>query len=169
MNPIQYLTIALKSLWSNKVRSFLTMLGVIIGVFSVITFLAIGNGLQKEITGQFENFGSNLLIILPGKIEGPNSFQGSIGASTLSTEDVEDLRQQTTHLETVSPIMIVSAVVSYQGKTISGPLTIATDEQHFLIRNEKIAEGSFFTRQQLDNRARVVVLGGAVKEQIFGN
>lgn len=167
MNLFNYLEISFRALWANKVRSILTMLGVVIGVFSVITFLAIGEGLKAAVTSQFESFGSNLLIVVPGKVEGLQSFGGTLGASTLSLRDVEDIKAATKHVEAISPIMIVSAVVIKDNKTIPGPFVVGTDENLARIQNMSFAEGRFFMQQETAQKAAVAVLGGGAKTRIF--
>lgn len=167
MNPIDYLKISLSALLANKVRSALTMLGVIIGVFSVITFLAIGEGLKSEIAKQFENFGSNLLIVVPGKVDGFQSFGNTLGASTLSIKDADSIRSNS-HVQNLSPLMLVSAVVAYDGKTVSGPMVVGTDENASLVQNMEFEAGGFFTNAQVAQKARVAVLGGNAKQKIFG-
>lgn len=167
MTLFDYLKIASRALWSNKARSILTMLGVVIGVFSVITFLSIGEGLKAEVERQFKGFGSNLLIIVPGKVEGFESFGNTIGASTLSLKDVEAIKSQSNKIESVSPFMIVSAVVKFNSKTVPGPMVIGTDANLPQVQNMEFAQGIFFNSLQENQRARVAVLGGTAKERIF--
>lgn len=169
MTVLDYLKIASTALWANKIRSTLTMLGVIIGVFSVITFLAIGEGLKKEITGQFESFGSNLLFVLPGIVEGFESFGNTLGASTLSLSDVNDIRNEAVYVENLSPLMIVSAIVTKDGKTIAGPMVIGTDENIPKLQNMDFEKGSFFVQSDVSSKRRLAVLGGNAKEKIFGS
>jgi putative ABC transport system permease protein len=167
MNIFQYFKIAALSLWANKVRSALTMLGVIIGVFSVITFLAIGEGLKDSVNSQFDDFGSNLLIIVPGKVEGLEGLGNTLGASTLSIGDVDSIRNQSTHIESITPLMVVSAVLTYENKTVPGPMVIGTDPSYATVQTMKFSEGTFFTKQQYDDRARVAVVAGNAAEKIF--
>jgi putative ABC transport system permease protein len=169
MNPWQYLKIAFGSLNANKVRSFLTMLGVVIGVFSVITFLGIGEGLKREFNKQFDDFGSNLLYVLPGKVEGFEGLASTNGASTLSLKDVETIETQTANVESLTPYMQVAGVISHNGKPVIGPILIATNHKLPLIQNIKIEEGAYFTQQQVSANARVAFLGSAAKKKIFGN
>ncbi|MBI2607406.1 MAG: ABC transporter permease [Candidatus Doudnabacteria bacterium] len=168
MNPQDYLKLAATSLLTNKIRSSLTMLGVIIGVFSVITFLAIGEGLRAEISGQFEQLGSNLLIVLPGKVEGLESFTGTIGASTLSLKDLETIKTQSPLTESASPVMLVSGVITVAGETVTGPFVVGTDEAQDDIQKMELAAGSFFSAAQVANQARVMVLGHNAETRMFG-
>lgn len=92
---LENIRLALKAVWAKKIRSVLTMLGVIIGVFAIVMLVAIGEGVKQEVTGQIEGLGSNLLFIVPGKIDaesGPSSGASFIGASSLTEEDIAVLR-----------------------------------------------------------------------------
>lgn len=168
MNPFNYFKISITALLANKIRSILTMLGVVIGVFSVITFLSIGEGLKDEVTGQFESFGSNLLFVVPGQVDGFQSFGNTLGASTLSMKDVNDIRTKAVQIEALSPLMIVSAVITKDGKTVPGPMVVGTDDNIPQLQTMEISEGNFFTEDDVNAKHRVAVLGGNPREKIFG-
>jgi len=172
MNDI--LEIALKSIMLNKVRSFLTMLGVIIGVSSVVVLTAIGTGLSAYVTEEFNALGANTLYIFPGDIfgEGGNfsaeSSATSLTGSKLTMADVTRLKRLREHVAEVSPLSIGSAKASYRtnNKTVSVVGSTPNIEETF---NVPAAIGNFFNEQQADGGDRVVVLGWQIAEDLFGS
>lgn len=168
----QNMKIAFVSIKSAKIRSFLTMLGVIIGVSSVLVMIAIGDGVKKDVTGQITDLGTNLLTVVSGKVGGGSSgFSGaasSMGVSTLTKKDVESIRQLS-YITDVSTMNLISSLVMAKGKTDNGSLVIATDPSLTTIRMLKFREGGFFTDQDNNNQNQVVVLGAAVKKNLFGD
>lgn len=167
----QNIKMALLSIRSAKLRSFLTMLGIIIGVSSVLIMIAIGDGVKKEVTGQITDLGSNLLTVVSGKVGGSGGFSGaasSLGASTLTKQDVDSV-SKLEHVEQVSKMNLISSLVVANGKTDSGGIVVATDPDLAALRSLKFDNGGFFTAQQNDNEDKVAVLGGAVKKNLFGD
>ncbi|MBI2405802.1 ABC transporter permease [Candidatus Microgenomates bacterium] len=171
----QLATIALRALLANRFRSFLTMLGVIIGVSSVILLVSIGSGFRTLVTGELQGLGSNLLLVVPGELEvsrgGPAAGGGALGSFTTSKikeEDVERIR------ENVSGI--VEAVgVAYAGSSIryaderKGVQIIGTTTEFPSVRNTSVGRGDFFTTADVSRASRVVVLGSTVAENLFGS
>ncbi|MEX0934542.1 MAG: ABC transporter permease [Candidatus Saccharimonadales bacterium] len=177
---------ALSSIAHSKMRSFLTMLGIIIGVSSVITVLAVGEGIKQQIVGESETLGSNLINITPGQTFGAdgNSFNptASVGASTLSEEDVETIRSLDT-IEAAAPIALISGIPNHGGSPISGVTIMSTDADLAKVLNLGFASGAFLT--QADDEAEgigsdetatteesvgevnEIVLGYRAAEQIF--
>lgn len=164
---------AFRAIQSNKLRAFLTMLGVIIGVSSVVLLTAIGNGISAYITQQFDELGANTLIIFPGDVFGDNgSFSSEnqasgIANSTLRQTDVKALERLREDVIGVSPLSMKSSSLSFQSKEQTTSV-LGTTSNFADINNTLIEFGDFFTESD-DNRAeRVVVLGHEINKELFG-
>jgi putative ABC transport system permease protein len=151
---------------ANKMRSSLTMLGVIIGVAAVIALLSIGQGVQKMVTEQIQSAGSNLLMILPGQITEAGGFEFK---PTLTYGDAQAMADpmNVPDAAIVAPTMEGNTAVSYDGEDLS-TTTAGVLAEHDLVRNLEVVLGRFLTTQDIDRRARVAVLGSNVAEQLFG-
>jgi len=162
--------LALITLRANKARSILTMLGVIIGVTSVILLVSIGSGLKTYITGQLEGLGSNLLMVVPGEFDVSGEGGGQTGAgaavSKLTIDQQKDL-ERNPNIKTVMPYTENNTTVSYKGKN---KITQAAGVGHEYpeIRDQHPIMGSFFTASQEQSAKKVVVLGKTVAEKLFG-
>lgn len=166
--------LALTALQANKLRSILTMLGVIIGVTSVILLTSIGSGLQNYLNEQFETLGANVLIVMPGgfgsegggigSLAGPPNFQGS----KLTMSHVRDLEKIGRPLEAVAPIFELASKATYQN-TSSTVTLIGTTDQYSKVRKFNIAKGRGLTRPDLDSARRVAVIGPSLAEKLFGS
>lgn len=156
------------SLLANRVRSFLTMLGVIIGVASVVALMALGEGASKSITSQIESIGTNLLFISPGTLEGGGPGSGSIAAQTLSMDDYEAIKQLNLPINGVAPSV-------QNGGTLVAPAAdknvsiVGTVAAYATLNNYKIASGSWFDDAQAYDGASVIVLGANVAKDLFGS
>jgi putative ABC transport system permease protein len=158
--------IALESLRSNKLRTFLTMLGIIIGVWSVVSLISIGNGAQRAITNQVEGIGTNLLSVVPGTQRNGGGFTPS--ANELTLEDAVAIRRAVPELENVSPIYQGSAKII--GGSINQDVQVTgAQPEYATVRNLKVARGQFVTEQMEQGARNVIVLGGAISEEIFGS
>ncbi len=165
MNIVNLLKIALKALNNNKLRCFLTMLGIIIGVASVITMLAIGQGSKNSIREQISEMGSNMIMIHPGNMQRGGVRQSADKMQTLEVSDYEALK-------TVPGIAAISPSVNSGGQFINGnnnyPSTIYGITPDYLdIRKFKISEGTIFTDQDIKQAAKVCVLGQTVVDNLF--
>jgi putative ABC transport system permease protein len=158
---------ALESLSANKLRSMLTVLGIVIGVAAVIAMLSIGRGAQDAITSQIESIGTNLIFVTPGSTNegGVASAPGSAG--TLTTEDVTAL-SQLPGVVAVAPEVDGRAQIVYLGQNANLRL-IGTTSSYQSIRNLALADGSFITDANQAAHSSVVVLGSAVAEQLFNS
>jgi len=163
---------ALISILRNKLRSFLTTLGVIIGVLSVILLTSIGNGLTVFVEEQFENLGSNLLIISPGEIvseEGgfnPDAAALSLTTSKLSEKDVDNLKRAGYPLSAVAPVIEGSIDIrTEQGKRKG--YSLATTPDYSVLRNTKAVSGRFFSDSDVTGNRKVAVIGNKIKEKLF--
>ena len=158
--------VALLSIARNKMRSFLTMLGIIIGVASVIALVALGQGSQKDIEGQVASLGTNLIIVMPGssRIGGVHGGAGSL--DTLSMSDVEALRKGAGLLAGVSPeIRVTEQIVA--GANNWNTMVVGVSADYFSIRNYQVALGAPFTERDIKTRAKVALLGQTVATQLF--
>ena len=154
---------ALESLSGNKLRSGLTVLGIVIGVAAVIAMLAVGKGAQESITGSINSIGTNLLVVFPGG-KGEDRFR------PLTMRDAEALRDQLAapSIEAVAPTLEIGGEVAYGGQRTSSPLLGVTPE-YFQVRNMNLAEGEIITEEHLLGRASVVLLGPEVAVTLFGH
>lgn len=160
--------IALKALNNNKMRCFLTMLGIIIGVASVITMLAIGQGSKDSIKSQISEMGSNMIMIHPGNMQRGGVRQSSDDMQTLRVEDYEALQSQTSYVDAISPS------VNSAGQFINGnnnyPSSIYGVAPDYLdIRKVKVLDGEMFTEQDIRSAAKVCLLGKTVVDNLFGD
>lgn len=160
------LKIALKALNNNKLRCFLTMLGVIIGVASVITMLAIGQGSKNSIKEQISEMGSNMIMVHPGNMQRGGVRQSADDMQTLEVEDYEKIRDEAAYISAVSP------QVNSGGQWINGnnnyPSTIYGVTPDYLdIRKLKVKDGAIFTEQDIKSGAKVCLLGQTVIDNLF--
>ena len=157
MNFTQTLIISLQSLSGNKLRSALTVLGIVIGVAAVIAMLGIGRGAQASITSNITSIGTNLLFIRPGATQqgGVKTAQGSAGSLTL--DDATAL-QQVPGVAAVAPELDGRAQVIYQGVNANTSL-VGTTPDYLVVRNFQVAQGDFFTSASVTGRSLVAVLG----------
>lgn len=157
--------IALESLRSNKLRTFLTMLGIIIGVWSVVSLISIGNGAQQAITAQVEGIGTNLLYVVPGAQQGGPGAPAT--SSELTLDDVEAIRRSVPEAEYVTPMFQGSAKID--GGDISQDVQVTgVEAEYAIVRNLKVARGQFISEDMDAGARNVAVLGGGISEDIFG-
>lgn len=166
------LKLAAKTLKANKLRSSLTMLGVIIGVTSVILLVSIGSGLKTYITGQLEDLGSNLLMVMPGEMEmggsgGSGGMQGAgMAAPKFTMNHQKELQAKGVHIKTVMAYTENNATLAYAGKKHITQVAGVTYE-YPEIRNQQPVLGNFFNVSQQESAKKVVVLGSTVAEKLF--
>ena len=166
MNFANLLKIALKALANNKLRCFLTMLGIIIGVASVITMLAIGQGSKDSIRAQISEMGSNMIMIHPGNMQRGGVRQSADDTQTLEVADYEAIRDKARYITAVSPS------VNSGGQLINGnnnyPSTVYGITPDYLdIRKVSVADGEMFTEQDIRSAAKVCLLGQTVIDNLF--
>lgn len=168
MNIANLFKIALKALANNKMRGFLTMLGIIIGVASVITMLAIGQGSKKSIQSQISEMGSNMIMIQPGADTRGGVRQSASAMETLKLTDYQNIVDETRFLAAVSPTVNSSGQVIYGAN--NKPSTIYGVNQDYLeIRRYSVSDGSMFTEQDIASAAKVCVVGKTVIDELFTN
>lgn len=166
MNLSNLLKIALKALNNNKMRCFLTMLGVIIGVGSVIAMLAIGQGSKNSIRAQISEMGSNMIMIFPGAEQRGGVRQSSDDMQTLKPADYEAILAQASTVRSITP------TVNSSGQWINGnnnyPSQVqGVNEQYLDIRQRSVAKGEMFTDRDIHSAAKVCVLGQTLVDNLF--
>jgi len=156
------LKMALKSLLANKLRSFLAMLGIIIGVGAVISMLAIGAGAKKQIMTRISAMGTNILIVSPGQ----EGFHGVRSAEdNLTLDDAEVLMNSVPAIQQISPVVHGSAQLKFSNKNARTEI-MGTAMTFASIRNYQVEKGRFFAEAEVENMARVVVLGPQTAENL---
>jgi len=165
---LMVLRVALNALTVHKMRSILTMLGVVIGVAAVISLVAVGEGAQAEVVSQFESLGSNLLHVSPSLKSSFSRTGLQESSGGLSNTDVEALRGLATTVTQVAPEYGARATVTYQGNTTSTNITGVTAE-YATVRSRDMARGRFISTEDDTNIAAVVVLGQGMVEDLFGS
>ncbi len=168
MNIINLFKIALRAIAGNKMRAFLTMLGIIIGVCSVITMLAIGQGSKRSIQAQISEMGSNMIMIHPGGDRRGGVRQSSSDMQTLRREDYESIRNEARLLAAVSPSVNSGGQFIYGNRNTPSTMYGVTEE-HLTIRQLKIDDGVMFGEHEVKTAAKVCVLGKTVIDELFPN
>jgi len=157
------------SLASNKSRSGLTILGIVIGIASVITMVAIGQGSTASIQSSIESLGSNLLVVSPGSQKSYGSMvrSSSGSASTLTLADAEAIKSEVTNLKTVAPVISSRKQVVYKGSNTNVSI-YGIDITYQTVKSLTVSMGSFLTETQIENVAKVAVLGPTTRDTLFG-
>mgnify|MGYP000849547171 CR=1 FL=1 len=160
-------TIALQGLAANKLRSLLTMLGIIIGVGAVIAMVSIGAGARAKVSAQIASLGSNLLVVSPGAVA-PNGMRLSAGSTTtLTMADAKAVERESTVIHVLAPIVSRQYQVVYGNQNWQTNVVGSTPEWT-VVRDYQPDKGSFFASGDLESRARVAVLGRTVADNLFG-
>ncbi|KAF0156091.1 MAG: putative ABC transport system permease protein [Syntrophaceae bacterium] len=160
--------ISLRALRVNKMRSALTMLGIIIGVAAVITMLAVGRGASNKISEQIATVGSNLIIVLPGSTMASGIRLGSGASQNLTRADAEAIKNECSAVSTTAPILNGSAQIVY-GNQNWATTVFGTDEGMLEVREWPLSSGRNFYEQEIRSGAKVCILGRTVVDNLFGN
>lgn len=167
---LENIIIALRAIKANKVRSFLTMLGVIIGVSAVITLIAMGQGVKSGISSEIEAMGSNLLIVLPGRVlaenEGIGSFSGAAGVSNLTLDDQAAIKDNIDGVENVGAIMILAGSIKYEERE-AFPMLVGGEPDIEFLNLYNVVAGRFVNNEDRENKNRIVVIGKTVADDLF--
>src|SRR5690349_10886521 len=166
MSVLMIFRVALKALNRNKLRTALTMLGMIIGVGAVITMVALGTGAQSSIDAQIQSAGTNMILVTAGNFAAGGVRQGQGAASTLVPEDATAITQ-------APGVQYVAAASNTRAQVIAGNQNWntqiqGTDVDFPLIRSWPTQLGAFFTPQDVNTASKVAVLGASVRDQLFG-
>ena len=160
--------IALRALARNKLRSFLTMLGIIIGVGAVIAMVAIGEGAKKRVQEQIASLGTNLLVILPGTVTLGGARTGSGGRQTLVASDARAIMREIPVVSGASPVVRQVQQVIAGDQNWSTPVQgVAPEFQQ--IREWQVQEGRFISQADVENTAKVALIGQTVAYNLFGD
>lgn len=155
------------SLSGNKVRSGLTILGIVIGIASVITMVSIGQGAQASISASIESIGSNLIMVMPGAQRSGVASGGRGSAQTLTVADADAIKTEVTGLSAVAPDVSRRYQITAKGNNTNTQV-VGTTIDYLTARNIGIEDGSFFTDQQQKGSAKVAVLGPTARDDLFG-
>jgi len=159
--------ISLRALWVNKMRSSLTMLGIIIGVGAVIAMLAVGTGASRKIAQQVASVGSNLIIVVPGSTTQGGLRMGGGSQSTLNIGDAQAIETECPAVQTVAPILNGSGQIVYGNQNWATAIT-GTTPSILTVRDCALVEGRNFSDQDIRNATKVCILGQTVVENLFG-
>ncbi len=166
MNSEELLSLSLKAIFSNKLRSFLTTLGITIGVFAIIVLVSIGSGLQSYITKQISTLGPNIIDVIPG-----NSLMTAFGpgsSNKLTLQDAENLKTRLVSTAEVSPISQIATNAKYKNILNKNIYVIGTASNYpKTIISMKLAQGSYFTQGQEQSGTRVAVIGSSMYTKFF--
>ena len=160
--------ISLRALRVNKMRSALTMLGIIIGVAAVITMLAVGRGASNKISEQIATVGSNLIIVLPGSTTTGGIRLGSGAIQNLTRADADAIKNECSSVSTAAPILNGGAQIVY-GNQNWATVVYGTDESMVVVRDWTLATGRNFNDQEIRSAAKVCILGQTIVDNLFGN
>ncbi|HLV24840.1 MAG TPA: ABC transporter permease [Gemmatimonadales bacterium] len=158
--------VAAQSILKNRMRTLLTMLGIVIGVGAVIVMVAIGQGAQSQIEDQIKGLGTNMIVITPGTTTQGGASQGAGTFNRLTVEDAEKLARESTTLAAVSPVIMTrTQVIGGSGNWRTQVNGVSPD--YLIIRDWGVADGALFGEEELQSKRRVVVLGSTVAENLF--
>jgi len=164
MRLAEALRVALDALRANRLRSLLTMLGVIIGVAAVVVLVAIGSGAKQQIEAQVEGLGSNIIFVFPGSVE----FGSAPSISRLQLEDVDYLERVVGNPEAVTATVSSGESVSVGSTEVFSTIS-GTNENLPNVFTRQVARGEYLTATDVDTRRRVAVLGSGVADDLFGD
>jgi putative ABC transport system permease protein len=159
---------ALQSIFKNKMRTALTMLGIVIGVGAVIVMVAIGNGAQSQIKKQISGLGTNLIVITAGSVQTGGASQGAQSFNRLTVDDVDAIKREGTLLAGVSPVIVTrTQIVGGSGNWRAEVNGVSTD--FFAIRDWATTSGDLFTDDDVRTKRTVVLLGATVAKNLFAD
>ncbi|HPT08121.1 MAG TPA: ABC transporter permease [bacterium] len=168
----QAIRTSIKALLTNKVRSFLTMLGIVIGVASVIIIMSLGAGAQSLILGQVQSIGSNVVSITPGKSDesGPPTSVLGIVVTSLNLDDLKSIEKAKDAIGVDSAVAYVdgNGTLTYKNNSYDASLEGVT-EDYLEVEGGNLSAGRFFTEEEINNISKVVILGSNVKQELFSD
>jgi putative ABC transport system permease protein len=166
MNLLAILKVAIRALGRNKMRTALTMLGIVIGVGAVIVLVSIGQGAQTMVLSQISNMGSNMMYVMPGNLSFGGASQGLGAASTLTDEDVTAMIKEIPTIAAASPSVNASGQLVYGNQNWYTRMQ-GTNDKFPEIRSWNVEQGEFFTEGDVRSASRVIVLGKTVADKLF--
>jgi putative ABC transport system permease protein len=167
METQELFRLSFHALVANKLRSFLTTLGIIIGVFAIIMLVSVGTGLQAYITNQIQGFGSNLIFVIPGNGTGSRT-PGGVVVNKLLAQDAANIEIKLRNLAKVAPVVQQASTVKYKNKSEKGASILGTTSNYSeTVKNATIEHGTFFSLSQSQSGANVAIIGQTLKEDLF--
>ncbi len=163
----EVLIMSAETLWSNKLRTSLTMLGVVIGISSVITITSVGQGVQKSTELQIQALGTNVMMVSAGAARTGGISQGAGSASTLTWEDAQAIAKQVPAAKAVSAFLQRGSIQVVRGNTNISTILLGTDLNYPIMKNIHPQEGLFFNQGDLDAGRPVAFLGSKVRDELF--
>jgi len=167
MNVFELLTLAIRALVTNKMRSILTTLGIIIGVFSIILLVSLGSGLQKYITSQISSLGSNLIFVIPGAPGGSGRGVGGVITNKLLLSDATKLQVKLKSLALVTGFVQQISNVKYKNKLDKATTVAGASYNYPDVVNITLDQGTFFTQAQERSGSKVAIVGHTVVDKLF--
>lgn len=165
---IEILSMSIAALWSNKLRTGLTMLGVIIGISSVIAITSVGQGVQKATEQQIQALGTDVLQVFPSAARTGGISQGLGSSSTLTWEDAKAIQAQSPVVQVVSAYLQRPGQVVHEQDNHSTNI-VGIDMNYLEARNTHLTQGRFFTQAEMDHAMPIAILGSTVQEKLFGS
>ena len=165
MSLMESIRVALRSIRANKMRAFLTMLGIIIGVSAVIAMVAIGQGASSSVTNQIQGLGSNLLIVSPGQAQQGGAKLGAGSGNLLTLQDADSIAKSDA-IAAVAPDITKQVQVSYRNTSYATQIE-GTTSDYQTVRNVTVQAGRFFSKYEVKGESNVVVLGTEVVANLF--
>ena len=160
------LKVALRALGRNKMRSALTLLGMIIGVGAVIAMVSVGQGAQKLVQDQIQSIGTNLLFVTPGSRTAAGARTGQGGVSTLTAEDIDAIQREVAVVKAATPLVDTRVQMVFGNQNWSSQIQ-GTNEKYLEVKDWSMQEGEFFTEGDIVGASRVIVLGKTVADNLF--
>lgn len=169
MDIHEFFLLAFRSLIANKIRAVLTMLGIIIGVASVILLVSIGTGLQNYVTNTFSSLGSNMIFVMPGKVDIKRAGGRPVtSVSKFEVDDVQDIMRGSSAVKIATPVTVANAIISYKGKSTSVE-TSGIWPEYLSMRNYTVALGDTLSQSDVERTRKVIYLGPKPAEDLFGD
>jgi putative ABC transport system permease protein len=169
MNFSLLLILPIRNLLRNKTRSLLTMLGIVIGIASVIAMVAIGEGASRRVESQVRSLGSNMIMVMPGTLQASGVSLGGGSSMTLTPEDAEAIHRTIPGVKAVSPVVQTRGQLIYRDQNWAPQSIRGEGEDYLAVKDWDITEGDFFTPEDVTAARKVCVLGNTVVENVFGD
>ena len=159
-----------ESLWAQKLRTLLTILGMVIGVGAVVLLVSLGEGAKRYVLKEFEGLGTNLIVVQPGKSDKKTHMGPPVGAAQrkMTVLDVSAIEREARNIEAVSGLVLGTVSARYD-ESLSNITIFGTNEQFPEILSIAIGQGGYFTREENDYRRRVIVIGRNIARELFGD
>ena len=167
MNLLQVVRVALRALGRSKMRSFLTTLGIVIGVSAVIAMVAVGDGANAQVQAAFDSMGANRLVVLPGTTTSGGAFGGFGSLPTLTWDDLKAIQTELSAVRYAAPALRSNAAVMVEDLNWTTQV-FGISPDWFSIRTWPAAKGALFTQSDVDSGTKVIVLGQTVSDRLFG-